>query len=382
MVRGLRRDLLIAGAAYVVGAGMLVVAHGMPRQLSAWSLVPLAVACAGLAFRRSRPLLALAIGSVAVVADQFVPREIDQLSLVTPLVYSQILYDACLYGSRTLARWLLRVSVVATLGAVGAGLIWLPGTGAALLGIVVAAFTVLPAITGFEVRHHREQAEAERLRAEQVARLAELDHRNAVAAERTRMARELHDVVANHLSAIAVQSTAALAVGGDESERALTVIRENSVQGLEEMRRMIGLLRSDDADPVTTAPRLDELSPLLDQAGESGVDARVRIDGEPRSLPAAVDLAAYRIVQEALTNVVKHAAPGRADVTIAYRPDRVAVSVENPLPQRLNGVHVPGSGTGLVGMGERAALLDGTFRAGPRDGAWQVYVDLPTGEPR
>lgn len=374
----MRRDLLIACAAYVVGAGLLAVAYGMPRDLSAWSLVPLGVTCAGLAFRRSRPMLALALGTVAVVADQFVPRDTNQLALATPLVYSQILYDACLYGGRTLARWLLRISVVATLATIGAGLVWLPGKDGALLGIVLGAFTVMPAMTGFEVRHHRERADEERQRAEQITRLAELDHRNAVTAERTRMARELHDVVANHLSAIAVQSTAALAVGGDERQRALTVIRENSVQGLEEMRRMIGLLRaSDDADPITTAPRLDELRPLLDQAGEAGVTAKVTIDGEPRPLPAAVDLAAYRVVQESLTNIVKHAAPTSADVTIAYEPEQITVTVENPLPPPLNGATVPGSGAGLVGMGERAALLGGAFTAGPDGGAWRVRVELP-----
>ncbi len=245
----------------------------------------------------------------------------------------------------------------------------------------------MPALTALEVRHHREQALAERLRAEQVTRLAELDHRNAVVTERTRMARELHDLVANHLSAIAVQSTAALSVRSDETgaaRRALTVIRENSVQGLEEMRRMIGLLRDQDGtDPITTAPRLDELQPLLDQAGESGVAARLTITGAARPMPAAVELAAYRIVQESLTNAVKHAAPGRAEVTLAYLPERLTVTVDSTLPERANRATtppVPGSGTGLVGMRERSALLTGEFAAGPHEGGWRVRVELPISE--
>jgi signal transduction histidine kinase len=376
-----RRDVAIAAVAFVLGIGMLVVLSGQPWPPPAVEIGPVLLVSVALAFRRTAPRAALGVGLAAIAIDS-VP---DGPAIVAPILYSQIIYDACLYGSRTLARWLIRLSAAVTLLAVAAGLIWLDGTNGLLLGFYFGLITLVPALTAMEVRHHREQAQSERLRAEQVARLAELDHRNAVATERTRMARELHDLVANHLSAIAVQSTAALSVRteqGAAARRALKVIRENSVQGLDEMRRMIGLLRDhDDADPITTAPRLDELQPLLDQAAESGVAATLRVAGEARPLPAAVELAAYRIVQESLTNALKHAAPGRAEVTIDYRPERVAVTVENTLPERDNGSAVPGSGAGLIGMGERAALLDGSFAAGPHERGWRVHVELPIEAP-
>lgn len=380
---GLRRDLVTAVVAFAVGAAFLVVLTQQPWSQTRWQLGPVALVCVGLVFRRSAPLVALPIGTAAVVAHQILVGE-NQAgpALATPLIYTQILYDACLYGSRRLSRLLLWGAAAVTLAAACAGLIWFSPTDGALLGFVAGLFTVLPVMTALEVRHHREQAESERLRAEQVSRLAELDHRTAVAAERTRMARELHDLVANHLSAIAVQSTAALAVRSEQADaarRALTVIRENSVQGLNEMRRMIGLLREGDGDsePATTAPRLAEIQPLLDAAGESGMAARLRIDGEARPLPAAVDLAAYRVVQESLTNAVKHAAPGEAEVAIRYRPDRVTITVDSSGAGRSR---VPGSGAGLIGMGERAALLDGTFTAGPHAGGWRVQIEFPIGD--
>ncbi|RFU38262.1 sensor histidine kinase, partial [Actinomadura logoneensis] len=245
-----------------------------------------------------------------------------------------------------------------------------------VLGAVAGMTWLTPVLTAMIVREHRDRAEAERERARQVARLAEMDRLAAVTAERARMARELHDVVANHLSAVALHSTALLRVPDldpDGLRRAMEVIRENSVQGLAEMRRMIGLLRDDAADPPA-APRLAELDRLVTHASRSDLSARLEVVGEPYTPPAAVELAAYRIVQEALTNALKHGGAGLADVRLTYGTSRVDVRVTSPLG---GASELPGAGAGLVGMRERAVLLGGAFEAGASGAVWVVRAELP-----
>jgi signal transduction histidine kinase len=241
------------------------------------------------------------------------------------------------------------------------------------------AFT--PAATGWIVRNHRDAADSARLRAEQTALLAEMDRVQAVTAERARMARELHDMVANHLSAIAIHSTAALSLDDPKtSQDALAVIRENSVEGLAEMRRLIGILRDDSGDKEpAAAPTLDGLEALLAGARTNGLDVALDAAHEYR-LPAPVELAAYRIVQESLTNALKHALPGQVTVTLAQPDGSLTVRVSSPYGDR-DGPRAPGSGAGLVGMRERVALLRGTFEAGPEDSptgkVWTVRAALP-----
>ncbi|MEU1022470.1 histidine kinase, partial [Streptomyces sp. NPDC005904] len=241
-----------------------------------------------------------------------------------------------------------------------------------------------PAATGSLVRNHREAAAAARLRAEQTALLAEMDRVQAVTAERARMARELHDMVANHLSAIAIHSTAALSLDDPATSKdALAVIRENSVEGLAEMRRLIGILRDDSGDlEPAAAPTLDGLTALIEGARTNGLDVALEDARPPRGpeLPAPVGLAAYRIVQESLTNALKHASPGRVTVRLTQEPRALKVRVTSPYDAPA-GPRAPGSGAGLVGMRERTELLGGTFESGPEnshDGmAWTVSVSLP-----
>jgi signal transduction histidine kinase len=209
------------------------------------------------------------------------------------------------------------------------------------------------------------------------------------------MARELHDMVANHLSAIAIHSTAALSIDDPNTSRdALTVIRENSVEGLAEMRRLIGILRdgSDDREP-SAAPTLDGLGALVAGARTNGLD--VTLTTAHGKVPAPVELAAYRIVQESLTNALKHAPEGRVTVALTQRDGSLAIAVTSPYGGP-SGPRAPGSGAGLVGMRERADLLGGSFEAGPepspdsghvkngkggkdgKDGAiWAVRATLP-----
>ena len=228
------------------------------------------------------------------------------------------------------------------------------------------------------MRNHRDAAEAARLRAEQTALLAEIDRAQAVTAERARMARELHDLVAGHLSAIAIHATAALSLDSPATSRdALGVIRENSVEGLAEMRRLIGILRADHEEPSAT-PTLDGIGTLVAGARANGLDVTLDTDHAGR-LPAPLELAAYRIVQESLTNALKHAGPGRVAVAVTERDGSLAVTVTSRYDEG-DGPRAPGSGAGLVGMRERAALLGGTFEAGPEGALWAVRAAFPLAE--
>ncbi|MFI8484879.1 sensor histidine kinase [Streptomyces rubrogriseus] len=345
-------------------------------------LVPLVVMAGCELLRRAAPRTGLLIGTVALTADT-----LTQGSLVTVIMYTDLMYAAVLYGPPASARripWITGLLTVASTLVPFA--VWrVPET--LLIGVAVGIVSFAPASTGLIVRNHREAADAALLRAEQTALLAEMDRVQAVTAERSRMARELHDMVANHLSAIAIHSTAALSLDDPATTRqALGVIRENSVAGLAEMRRLIGILRDQggDTEPAA-APTLDGLGALVEGARANGLD--VTLDAAPgESLPAPVELAAYRIVQESLTNALKHASKGTVRVRLDRHEGALRVEVTSPYGER-DTPRAPGSGAGLVGMRERAALLHGTFEAGavagpgPAGGKiWAVRAALPLTE--
>ncbi|MEW2358688.1 sensor histidine kinase [Spirillospora sp. NPDC029432] len=374
-----RTDLLIAVAA--LAGGTLMIAVGGFATWSKqwdpgawWRMVPLVGQCAAIPFRRTAPRTALLAATPFNAADVIIGPNFASM-----MIYGDLLYAAALYGRRRTAERLLAVTSAATALVLGSVALWLHSFSAAVIAAAVAAVTwAFPVMTAMAVREHRFTAQAERQRAEQMARLAELDRRSAVDAERARMARELHDVVANHLSAVALHSSAILKVPDLDRagvERAMEVIRENSVQGLAEMRRMIGLLRSEEAADPPGAPRLDELERLVGRSARSDLTAALEVEGERPELPAAVELAAYRIVQESLTNALKHGGPGRARVRLRYTRQRVLIDVRSPLGD--DAPRLPGAGAGLIGMRERAAMLDGSFDAGPEDGSWRVRAELP-----
>ncbi|MEU8652900.1 histidine kinase [Streptomyces sp. NPDC048737] len=337
-------------------------------------LLPLLVMAGCELLRRAAPRTALLTGTAALALDT-----VTQGSVVTLIMFTDLVYAAVLYGTPAAARRVPRVTGLLTAAATVVPFALWRVPEALLIGVGVGVVSFAPASTGLIVRNHRDAALAARLRAEQTALLAEMDRAQAVTAERARMARELHDMVANHLSAIAIHSTAALSLDDpDTSRQALSVIRENSVDGLAEMRRLIGILRdgSGDREPAA-APTLDGLGDLVEGARANGLDVTLRADHG--TVPTPVELAAYRIVQESLTNALKHASAGPVAVTLARRDGVLDVRVTSPYGHR-DGPRAPGSGAGLVGMRERATLLGGTFTAGPEDTSWTVRASLPITE--
>ncbi|MEU2299585.1 histidine kinase [Streptomyces antibioticus] len=357
----------------------------------AWAVLPPLVVMSGCELlRRTAPRTALLTGTAALALDT-----VTQGSVATVLMFTDLVYAAVLYGPPASARRIPRITGLLTVaGTVVPYAVWRVPE-ALLIGVVIGAVAFGPAATGLIVRDHRDAAIAARLHAEQTTLLAEMDRREAVVAERARMARELHDMVANHLSAIAIHSTAALSIDDPRtSHEALGVIRENSVDGLAEMRRLIGILRDGGGDrEPAAAPTLDGLDALVDGARANGLDVTLDIDtgfgtgtgtGTGTGLiPAPVELAAYRIVQESLTNALKHARPGPVTVALALTrhdgPRVLDVEISSPCG-REDGPRAPGSGAGLVGMRERATLLGGTFTAGPHGGRWTVHASLPLAE--
>ncbi|MET9321541.1 histidine kinase [Streptomyces sp. NPDC003038] len=380
-----RDDVLLAVVSVLAGLALWslgVHSSGNRTFLPAWAaLVHLVVLGAMELLRRSAPNVTLAVGTVGLIADQFTVG-----SIATVLIFTDLMYAAVVYGKPSMARRLPVTTGLITVAVTIASVAWLRTPQALLIGVITGIVSFAPALTGATLRNHREAAVAARLRAEQTALLAEMDRTQAVAAERARMARELHDMVANHLSAIAIHSTAALSIDTAETSRdALGVIRENSVQGLAEMRRLIGLLRDAGAGREAVAmPSLDGLDTLLEQARAngraSGLDF-VLHDGRPpgKPVPAPVELAAYRIVQESLTNALKHAVPGTVTVRVAHADGLLEVAVDSPYGDR-PGPRAPGSGAGLIGMRERTELLGGEFRAGRAGALWEVRATLPADE--
>jgi signal transduction histidine kinase len=218
---------------------------------------------------------------------------------------------------------------------------------------------------------------------ERRAQLAERERdvaaREAVVEERARIARELHDAIAHNVSMIALQAGAErrmLDRKHGSTHEVLETIERIGRDALTEMRRLVGMLRSDAGDPLAPQPRLHDLPTLVSQVSEAGLPVELNVEGERRELPVGIELSAYRIVQEALTNALKHAGDARATIRVQYRPDTLELEVVDTGAG--NGTGTPGGGHGLVGMRERVALCGGRFDAGRLpDGGFAVHVLLP-----
>jgi len=253
---------------------------------------------------------------------------------------------------------------------------WLGGPNATMWPELLAAAAV-----GGYVAARRQWLAAERDRAERAEQIREEETRRRVDAERVRIARELHDVVAHSMAMINVQATAASLQLPDDPARvseALQEIRRASKAGLRELRAILDVLRQVDGDgPEVSVPDLRAIQALADATSAAGTPTTMRADSYSVPLPPSVALAAYRIVQESLTNVIRHAGRAAATVSLRHEDGSLVVDVVNesgPVPATFG----DGAGAGLTGMKERAAALGGSFEAGPRPGGgFRVHAELP-----
>ncbi|MEU9452945.1 sensor histidine kinase [Streptomyces sp. NPDC048277] len=253
--------------------------------------------------------------------------------------------------------------------------------------VVTVVLAVIVVALGTALRGRRE-ARAELGR--QASLTEEERARRTLLEERSRIARELHDVVAHHMSVISIQAQVAphlVENPPDELRENLDGIRHNALEALTELRRVLGVLRSESPDedapdgtgtgPHSPQPTLDRLDALVENTRAAGLTVTTRINGARRPMQSGVELSAYRIVQEALSNVLRHAPGATAHVEIEYIPYGLLVSVANSRPTR-PAPSSPGAGHGLLGMRERAAMLGGSLTAGPRaDGGYRIFAELP-----
>jgi len=238
-------------------------------------------------------------------------------------------------------------------------------------------------VAGFALRERNRQAESALERAERAERERETAARLAVAEERARMARELHDVVAHAMSVMVLQVGAVRHRMPPSKEReALGDVEQAGRNALTEMRRLLGALRGDDALELAPHPGLADLETLASDVRAAGLDVRLHLVGEPVPLPGALDLSAYRIVQEGLTNSLRHSRAAHADVTVGYAPDQVRIEVRDDgrggSPRR--DASVNGHGHGLIGIGERVKLYGGSMSTFvPTSGGFVLRATLPLG---
>ncbi|MET0136379.1 MAG: histidine kinase [Kibdelosporangium sp.] len=373
-------NLLVALAYFAVG--LLLYAFGFELVFSDWPKSPLWLhlilftgMCAAQSLRGRSPLGALSAAVVFALLDISIG-----LTVPVVLVLIDLLFNATSRTPKRTSRRIVRsvVLLVAVLG-VTVGVVEDNWRMAFLVTINGFSLLIVPVWWASNVRQAWEIAAAERENSRQLRRINELDRSAAVLAERGRMARDLHDVIAGHLSAIAIQSEALLSIADGDPElvrKVLKSVRENSIQSLDEMRAMIDVLRTEggEEDPRTAPARLAELDRLVDSARAGGLEVGTEFRGLD-GLPVAVDLAAYRIVQEALTNVLKHAAGSVTKVLVSAEGEALVVRITNSLTGEPGG----GAGTGLVNMRERAHAVGGSFDAGPWAGGWRVRAVLPTG---
>lgn len=372
--------LTVSGVWQILDAGTVRSGHTSPDRLN---LTVLLVIMAMLPLRRRLPFTVLLVaigGNALLTAFGHVPTVAEMLAFLV-VVYTVAAHRAlavsCAGGGLAVVAFTM-MSLRLPLGEAR----------------TFAGFTVNTALIvgvwwlGCSMRLRRSYEAELTHRAERLERARDVDARAARVEERSRIARELHDVVAHHVSVMTVQAGAARRIIDKDPETAraaMSTIEETGRSALREMRRIVGVLRTDrDAEQGAAAlapqPGIPDVGELIDHVRETGLSVRLSIEGEPRPLPPGVSIAAYRLIQEALTNTLKHAGPqARACVRIHYAPGELAVRVEDDG----RGLAVlagtkEGSGHGMVGMHERVALYGGQLRIGPRvGGGFEVRARFP-----
>jgi len=355
------------------------------RALDFLAIVLVLVAGASLVWRRHVPVAVLTVVTIAMVTYWLRDRPSFLALLGLPALYAV----AAHCDNRRRAWTAIGLSIIALL--VGAGVSILnPPDGFAYSNAVSMTVYVCGAAGVGVVIRNRERIFVDTQRRAEVAeadRLAEAQR--AVALERSRIAREMHDVVAHGMSVIAVQAAAAQEIAHTDPHKTVEVLsRIENVgrESLSEMRRMLGVLRHEDGDDASLAPQpsLSDVTEAIAQSVESGVVTELVIDGKTRDLAPGIELAAFRIVQEALTNVRKHGGPSASVVVrIGYRTDAVTVEVTDDGVGATSSLSSSGGGHGLIGIRERVEIYGGEFSAGPRDGGgYSVNAVLPLTDAR
>jgi signal transduction histidine kinase len=372
---------LVTGDALL--AGLLLVAFVVPSELAEEGdvAVGLAFSVALLAcvpFRRRAPVGVFAAVTVLCLAQFAVVDRIVAGDLIALIA----LYTLVAYGPG--ARLGAIATACAVVGALLAAARWKTSDNA-VSGFQVVATTVISTLLAATLGAWRRSRRAQLAALEDRNRLLALerDQQAAVGAaiERARIARELHDVVAHSLSVIVVQADGA-AAGAEQrpavAAAALRTIGDTGRDALTQMRRLLGVLRAEGAE-LAPQPGTAELDALVAQVARAGLPARLSVEGVPRPVPGTIDVTLYRVAQEALTNVLKHAGPvSRVDVALRYTDAAIELRVRDD--GRGNGRADDGQGHGLVGMRERIDLHDGTLTVGPTtDRGFEVHAVIPTG---
>ena len=345
-----------------------------PGDPDGWTAALLALSGAALVLRRERPLQAWVVGLAAGVAGVLQSDGSIALAALTCVA----LYTL---GSRLPLRSAVLASLASgaayTLGAVVAEGSWLDDRG--VPGLQTFAWSAAATAIGVAVRSSRVALAAAEARAVQAELTREEEAQRRVADERLRIARELHDVLAHHISVVNVQAGVArhlLDADPEQARAALELVRTASKTVLAEMSTVVGLLRTGDEDvPIDPAPGMARVGELVDSIRQAGLDVRWRASGELGELPPIQDLTAYRVVQEALTNALKYGS-GAATMVIDGRPEGVGIEVRNEVgPKRRE---PSGGGHGLIGMRERVDAVHGRLATGPAaDGVFRVSALIP-----
>ena len=367
--------LVLAASAAGVGPPWI----SSPRPLDAVAVGLVAVVAGALALRRRYPTSVLVVLNAVVLAwaaGQYPGRVI----MLAPLIACYTL--AALRGW----RWGLAGVVVTALSALVATRVAFGAAEPAGISGIAVWMAATAGAAGAAVGYYRVLLVATRAQLAREAQTREEQARRRAVEERLRIARELHDVLGHTMATISVQAGVGIHLLQQrpaQAVEALTTIKQISDQGLTDVKAILGVLRADSDPDQPRTPRggLDQLDALLDPVRTAGVQSQLTVHGSARPLPAAVDLAAYRIIQEALTNVLRHAGARTVQLDLRYEPERVVIRVRDdgsaasPGHAGTNGQ----DGQGISGMRERALALSGQLTAGPHpDGGFQVWCTLPT----
>lgn len=376
-----RSFLVDAAMAIVLFVSSLLSMVGLPeiegvQSVDVFTFVLIATATLPLAWRRRLPVsvVVVALASfMTYVAIGYPPSwALFGLSFALYSVGTELPFDR----SRIIGGGVI---AIATLWAfVGVFVESVPWTG--VLGTLL--FFTFPWLLGLEARRRSQRAKDLEARAVKAEMLHAQEEIEAVRVERARIARELHDAVAHEMTVMTIHAAAAeraITTDPQAAERSLGIVQDAGRRGLTEMRRLLGLLREGGDAEAAPQPGMDSVPALVAQMADAGLQVVLEVDGEPTELSAGVDLSAYRIVQESLTNVIRHAGPDvHAVVHLTYTPDALEITVADNGRGASEGLGAEQSGHGLVGMEERAALLGGSMVAGPRaGGGYHVHATIP-----